>query len=316
MQTANRNPSTWGSALLTVLWLTAALSAIGVAVASNVRGETERAATNIDDAKAYFLAAGAIERASLRIKSGPPLYVYGTPWMDLNFPSGIVHVDIIPETSKLSLNSARADDFIRLLAALGVSEDAAFSISAAIVDWRTADPLHTSPYDAFYLAQAPSFLPPHASFTQNEELLLVQGITPDLYYGTSLDRNHAGLRDCVSVYGTTGGLDVNTARPETMQAVGLSPSDAAGIVNYRAQLGGVTAVQLAQMKQSIGPPAQRLGIGGQSIFTLRATARIRQPDGKLSDMRRTVSAQIRFALNGLQQNNLSGIEVLRWFDRG
>ncbi len=302
-----------GSALLMVLWLTAALSAIGLAVASNVRGETERAGTNVDDAKSYFLARGAMERTALRIIWGLPYYTPGTPAMDLDFPSGIVHVEIIPESSRLSLNGSRPEDLLRLLMALGTQESAAADMAAAIVDWRTPDPLHTSPYDAFYLAQSPSFLPPHASFAENEDLLLVKGITPDLFYGSSLGlsgQSHAGLRDCVSVFGAAGGIDVNTAQPETMQAVGLSPEDAAAIVKYRTEHGMITPREFAEMVQSIGPAARRLGIGGQTMFTLRATARIRQPDGRLSDMRRTVAALIKFSPLAP-----AGFQVLRWFDR-
>src|SRR3954466_5182742 len=86
-----------GSALLTVLLLTAALSAIGVAVSHNVRGETERASTNIDDTKAYFIARGAIDLAALRMQWGNDFFRPGTPAMDLPFPSAQVHIEIIPE---------------------------------------------------------------------------------------------------------------------------------------------------------------------------------------------------------------------------
>src|ERR1700733_483593 len=98
-----------GSALLMVLWLTAALSAVGLAVANNVRGETERTETNVDDTRSYFVARGAIERAALHILWGrqyfadgrPIYYVNGSPAMELTFPAADVHVDVIPETSKL-----------------------------------------------------------------------------------------------------------------------------------------------------------------------------------------------------------------------
>jgi general secretion pathway protein K len=294
-----------------VLWLTAALSAIGLAVANNVRGETERAGTNVDDAKSYFIARGAIERAALRMVWGMPFYTQGTPAMDLDFPTASVHVEIVPETSRLSLNAGRPEDLMRLLMALGTQENAAVDIANAIVDWRSPDPLHNSPLDSFYLALSPSFLPRHASFVENEELLLVKGITPDLFYGSSLDRSRAGLRDCVSVYGTTGGIDINTARAETMQAVGLSPEDAANIVKYRTEHQMIAPRDFGGIIQSIGPSARRLGIGGQTMFTLRATARIKQPDGKLSDLRRTVSALVKFP-----RNATTGFQVLRWFDRG
>ena len=307
-----------------VLWLTAALAAIGLAVASNVRGETERTATSVDDAKSYFAARGAIDRAALHIlwagyftdDRRPIYYVPGNPSMELVFPEADVHVDIVPEASKLSLNGSRPEDLYRLLVALGTPEDRAAQIAAAIVDWRKpVDPENPSPFDAFYLSQSPSFLPRHASFLENEELLLVQGITADLYYGASLGANHAGLRDCVSVYGSPGAVDINTAQPAVLQTIGLAAADVQSIMQLRATRPILDYKELANIAQSVGPAGSRLRIGGASMFTLRATARMRQPDGKLSDLRRTVAALVKFNLAGNFDNKPVGFEIVRWFDR-
>jgi general secretion pathway protein K len=224
-------------------------------------------------------------------------------------------VEIIPEASKLGLNQALPEEILRLLAALGVPEDRAGGIAAAMIDWRTpVTPVHASPFDAFYLAQSPSFLPRHSSFLENEELLLVNGITPDLYYGTSLDNSRAGLRDCVSVFGSPV-VDINTARAETLIAVGLSPSDAATIVQSRAHHPVLDPNEFSGIQQSLGPAGARLRLGGQSMYTLRASARLRQPDGKLSDLRRTVAALVKFHYPGNRQRKLAGFEVVRWYDR-
>jgi type II secretory pathway component PulK len=308
-----------------VLWLTAALSAIGLAVANNVRGETERTATHVDDVRAYFIARGAIQQAAMHVmwgsffrgSEGQPVYhIPGDPSMNLSYPSAEVHVDIIPETSKLSLNGSRPEYILRLLAALGVPEAQADDITASIVDWRTpVPPTQTSPFDAYYLSLSPSFLPRHASFLENEELLLVRGMTSDLYYGTSLDKSHSGLRDCLSVYGSAGPVDINTAQLPVLEAVGLAPEDAATIVRSRAGHPILAGAELAGIAQSLGPGGSRLMIGGQTMFTLRATARLKGPDGKLSDLRRTVAALVRFDIAG-SANGQPGFDVLRWFDRG
>jgi len=305
-----------GSALLTVLWLTAALSAIGLAVAHNVRGETERASTNVDDAKASFIARGAIERALLYTTWGQDYYKFGQPWIDFEFPGAHVRVEFIPETSKLSLNSSRPEEIVRLLLALGLPEEQANDIATAIIDWRTPlPPLETSPFDAFYLSRSPSFLPPHSSFQENEELLLVKGITPDLYYGTSLDGSRAGLRDCISVFSSGGTFDINTARREVLIAAGLSPADAETIVRSRADHPVTDYKELAAIQQSLGPAGGRLRIGGQTMFTLRATARLLQPDGKLSDMRRSVAALGKFIQPSDRFGRRSGFHIVRWYDR-
>jgi general secretion pathway protein K len=309
-----------------VLWLTAALSAVGLAVANNVRSETERTETNVDDARSYFVARGAIQRAALHVlwgrqyftqDGGPIYYVYGNPSMDLSFPSAEVHVDLIPETSKLSVNSSPPNDIFNLLLALGTPEDQATVITAAIVDWRTPlDPLHPSPFDPFYLSQSPSFFARHASFQENEEMLLVQGMTADLYYGSSLDNSRPGLRDCLSVYGSSGAVDINTAQLPTLEAVGLAPVDAAAIVANRARNPVIDYMVMAQIAQSLGPAGTRLRMGGQTMYTLRATARLKQPDGKLSDLRRTVSALVKFYFAGDPSGKPPGFEVVRWFQRG
>src|ERR1700687_4860045 len=59
-----------GSALLAVLWLTMALAALSLTLATTVRGETERMATAEDGLRAYYLATGAIDRALLWIEWG------------------------------------------------------------------------------------------------------------------------------------------------------------------------------------------------------------------------------------------------------
>lgn len=313
-----------GSALLMVLWLTAALSAVGLAVASNVRSETDRTKTNIDDARAYFLARGAVERAALhfewsgyRTPDGAPMYyVNGNPHMDLSFPAGDAHVEIIPEASKLSLNGSRPEEILRLLMALGAPEEQATQVTAAIVDWRTpANEMRASPFDGFYLSQIPSFVARHASFQENEELLLVKGMTPDLYYGNSLDGSRPGLRDCISVYGSAGTVDINTARRPTLEAIGIDPVDADLIIAQRTRQPFLDYMVLRELAESLGPAGRRLQIGGSTMFTLRATARFREPNGKLSDMRRTVSALVKFYLSGNRQGR-QDYDVVRWFDRG
>ncbi len=50
--TRRRANAAGGTALLAVLWLTAALSAIAFTVASTVRAETERTATDIEALRA------------------------------------------------------------------------------------------------------------------------------------------------------------------------------------------------------------------------------------------------------------------------
>jgi general secretion pathway protein K len=315
---------TAGSALIAVLWLVAALSAIAFSLASTVRSEIGRTSSSIDGLKAYYLATGAVERAILymgwqyyRNPDGNPLYYDGvSPALHFEFPSGRAVAELIPETSKLNVNHAPPEELYRLLLALGAGPERAREVALGIVEYRT--PLAAPPDLSGQLSSpvASSFRPRHASFEEIEELLLVRGMTPELFYGT-YERNaegrllpRHGLRDCLSVYGSTGGLDVNTADPAVMNAVGIPPEAVAGIVQLRGQRPVRSTEELKALGAGL-PGFDRLSIGGNSIYTIRATAQVRLPDGTFSDARRSVAALVRI----LDRSQYSEpYHVLRWYD--
>ncbi len=314
-----------GAALLAVLWLSAALSAIAFTVASTVRAETERTATDIDSLRAGYLATGAIDRALLYIQWGPvyknpdgtPKYFQSPmPLLRFNFPTGVASVEIVPETAKLNVNLALPVEIRNLLIAIGVDPAKADAITAGILDWRSPTPGGAfSQFDQHYLSLAPSFQARHASLHEIEELLLVQGVTPDLFYGsyTTDDEGkltrHPALRDCLSVFGSRGVIDVNTAEPAVMRAIGIPPDVITAIVNRR-RLGPIKGGDLAPLVSAAGTLSGRLGIVPSALVTLRATASPRLPDGKLSDMRRSVSATVKFLGPGFDE----AYHILRWYD--
>jgi general secretion pathway protein K len=307
-----------------VLWLTAALTAIAFTLANTVRGEVERSSTDADGLKAYYLAAGAIDRTLVYMESGPafrgpdgkPLFQEDvTRVLLLNYPHGVARVEYIPENSKLNVNMAPPRELTNLLLALGADPNRAQAIVSGILDWRAGTPGGSfSQFDQYYLSLTPSFRARHASLEEIEELLLVRGMTPDLFYGGyTRDAQgrfipHDGLRDCLSVYGSTGPLDVNTVTPEVMVAVGVAPDTAAAIVALRKIAPIQNVGQLAPF--SNGGGMGRLGMIGGPIATLRATAQLRLPNGQLSDVRRTASALIKT----LGQEWDPPFHIMRWYD--
>jgi general secretion pathway protein K len=313
-----------GAALLAVLWLAAALSAIAFTLANTVRGEIERSSTDADGLKAYYLAAGAIDRMLLYIESGPafvgpdgkPLYEPDvTRVVLLNYPTGMVRGEYIPEDSKLNVNFAERPELMNLLLALGVDPNRAQAIVAGILDWRGGTPGGSfSELDQYYLSLTPSFRARHASFEEIEELLLVRGMTPELFYGGyGQDAEgklipHSGLRECLSVYGSFATLDVNTVTPEVMVAVGVAPETAAAIVALRKIAPIRNMGQLAPFSNG-GRGMGRLGMITGSIITLRATGQLRLPNGQLSDVHRTVSAMVKL----LPEEN-PPFHIMRWYD--
>jgi general secretion pathway protein K len=313
-----------GGALLAVLWLSAALAAIAFALANTVRGETERASTAVDGLRSGYLATGAVRRAILymdwgRFNPDNPRYKPMGNGYAFDFPEGHADVEVIPETAKLSINVSKPEDLLRLLSVLGVQGERAQEIVAAILDWRDPQARESSAFDPFYQSLSPPYIAPHYLFGDIEELLSVKGVTPDLFYGTwdhapegSPNRliPRAGLRDCVSVFGTTDQFDANTAAPALLAAIGVSPEGIAAIVQQRRVRPFRTPDELAPLESVAGEGFARLGIGGHSIFTVRATARLRLQNGQLSDLRRTEAALVKLMPAGYD----APYHVLRWYD--
>jgi len=314
-----------GSALLAVLWLSAALGAIAFSLAATVRGEIEHTSTTLDGTRAYYLATGAIQRALFYMQWGPAYaapdgssryFSPGTSTLRFSFPTGEAIVDIAPEIAKLSLNRIAPEELARLLSVLGAGHDQALELTRAIVDWRTplteAGPTE---FDLYYQGLTPSFRAPHASFQHVEELLAVKGMTPELLFG-SLARDprgglaeRPGLMDCLSVYANGAIVDANTAAAPVLAAVGLSGDAVSAIMEARRRQPFRSARDLAGL--GFRPEVlARLSVGRGSVFTLRATARLRLADGKLSDLSRSAGATVSLGRGpaGL------GYQVLRWRD--
>lgn len=186
----------------------------------------------------------------------------------------------------------------------------------AILDWRAASEGGSfTPFDQYYLSLKPSFHARHASFEEIEELLLVRGMTPDLFYGRfepdAEDRlvPKPGLRDCLSVYGDVANFDVNTASPALMRGVGVGPAAIAGLLAYRAAQPIKSMNDIAALNDG-SPGFSRLGLSVSPVVTLRSTAHLRLPNGQFSDVRRSVSAVIGF----LKPENNPSYAILRWYD--
>ena len=231
-----------GSALLAVLWLSAALAAIGFSLATTIRGETERTSTALDGLRGYYLAAAGVDRAAVEALWGiqNPASRTIPEWatqVTYHFASGDVVVEFIPETAKLNVNRATLEDLTRLGMALGLDEVRADGLAHAI------DQARTGAGGPPGLMQQPSFQPSAASLQEIEELLSVPGVTPELFYGTYVPQQdaaggmhlvrRAGLVDCLSVYGLGSQVDVNTASPAVLAAVGMNPAAIAAVVARR-----------------------------------------------------------------------------------
>ncbi len=322
-----RRASEQGSALLAVLWMAAALAAIAFALSATVRSETSRVSGASDGLRTYYLASGSVERGIQWMLWGWTGYNQINPdgtaryWapnqsrMIMHYPSGDAVVELIPEQAKLNINTASQDELYRVAAAVSGDPALARTLAESIVDLLTPGP---TALDSFYLsiglAGGPTFRPRHASFEEIEELLLVRGMTPELFYGNyTADAEgrlfaRGGMRDCLSVWGSHGPYDINTASPALMEAMGVPPASIAQILQRRY----LRPFHDMGEAGSLGISTSGMTVGGNLMWTLRATARLRRPDGSPSDVIRTSAATIK--LLDRKQFFQMPLHVLRYYD--
>ena len=134
---------------------------------------------------------------------------------------------LIDEERKLNLNTVDAQVMSRFLQLLEVEEDTANEIANGIVDWRDSDSFLTHPNygaeDDYYEDLKFSYGAKDQPFETFQELLLVRGMTPDIFNR---------MRDYVTVFGS-GAINVNTAPREVLIALGLDESLVRKIIDFR-----------------------------------------------------------------------------------
>jgi type II secretory pathway component PulK len=189
---------------------------------------------------------------------------------------------ITDEDSRLNLNRATPDQLHRLLAELEVTKETRDIIVDSIQDWRDANEEHrlNGAESDYYLALPAPYKSKNADFDSVDELRLVRGVTPQIFYGTP---DHPGLVEYLTI-GGTGQVNANTASDVVLQTLGLAPAEAEQLRKGRPYLdvgaipSNVRARGVAFRVQSMAFRIEATGeVVGQGRRTLRAV--VQRPPG-------------------------------------
>lgn len=248
-----KNPSRFrrtchrGSILLYVVWAVMLLSLFAVGIASRAlfaAGMTERLSERL---RAVSLARGAVRYALLALEADDSLTVDGRMdlWADNAglfqahaLPGGTfqivargqaeppVRYGLVDEDGRLSLNTAPAEVLQRLCELAGLPKEDAEQVGASIEDWRDEDDRERQggAETLYYRSLSNGYDCKNGPFENLEELLLIRSVSPALYHA---------LAPHLTVYGS-GLLNLNTAAPAVLQALGLTNTGVTGLVEFRA----------------------------------------------------------------------------------
>lgn len=107
------------------------------------------------------------------------------------------------------------------------------TIIDSLKDWLDTDEDITGEgaESAYYQTLSPPYKSKNAPLDSLDELLLVQGITPEIFFGSN---GKPGIRDFLTVYGD-GQININTAPPMVLRALSadMTPERAEAMDSYR-----------------------------------------------------------------------------------
>ena len=192
-----------GSILIVVLWILLLISMLAGRYLSHNRGKAAAAAygwQSLVREQAFQSVlelyatggqplpeqenAGEIQPPADKENSEPAGATGLLPWHELTI-GGLVRES--PEKKRINLNSA-ADDVIRKQIRQGLGEDRleeADQVTDALLDWRDPDDLVRSDGAEvdFYRQEGVSYKPADGPFKSLTEMLLVRGVSPELFWG-------------------------------------------------------------------------------------------------------------------------------------
>lgn len=179
--------------------------------------------------------------------------------------NGFVTVKITDLERKFNINRANDQIMQQALTLVGVDAGEIPRVSAAITDWIDPDDVtHINGAESdYYQSQDPPYYAKNKPIDDLSELLLVRGITLDMFWGTS-STNHApaafqqvdrwgrpveqpvypiGLADVFTTL-SSGRININTASAQTLQIIPLVDENAAAqIIQQRSGPDGVDGTE-------------------------------------------------------------------------
>lgn len=258
---------------IVALWIVLTLAGLVLVFARAMRVEILAAANRLSDARAEWIARGALAFVIAQVDGwdGTAAYLPGENlvceavplgegyfWLLRPGPDDDVnyHFGIADESAKLNVNAAELDMLMKLP---GMTDE----FAASITDWRSPDiePAAGGAKNEYYLLLSPPYYCKSGPFETVEELLLVKGAGMDILFGEDANRNGVldpneddgdetlpadnmdgrldrGIYNFVTAYGRgqqPGLVNVNTAPGQVLFCLpGLDDADVDALLAKRA----------------------------------------------------------------------------------
>lgn len=237
-----------GVILLSVLWVVMILSIISLSLAAAVRTEVASSQDSFDLERAFFMARGAAEimyqdlTSDRDVFAGAPVERFNDEYL-WSVETGEVRVRLESGRGLIDINAASDVLLASMFDSLGVEQDIRNRLVDSILDWIDADDtphLYGSEVMDYELT-ARRRLPANRAFESVDELLFVNGLTREVFYGRLAQdpisggyRRVPGIRELVTTSSGSTGVNPNEASLDVLAALpGVSRALAESIVKER-----------------------------------------------------------------------------------
>lgn len=209
-----------GVALLMVIWILMLLTVIVTEFCYTMRSQTNITRNLKESTQAYYVAQAGINRAIAAVikdQMAPannrseeeaaldddqsPEWRINTEMPPIEFGQGSFTVRIQNESGRVDLNRAGPKILRAVLKGFDLDEEHRDTIVDSILDWRDANDRHrpNGAEDKYYQSLDPPYACKDADFDSVAELLLVKGVTPEIFY--------SGLEQITTVLPAAGDKD-------------------------------------------------------------------------------------------------------------
>ena len=314
-----------GSIVVLLAWILVALSLIALSFSGMVRMEVKATVNDVDLKQSHYIARSGVyytvNRILLQALQAPDPATAAPQESDgdlergkLRFAmaNGAAEIEVTDETGKINVNLANEDVLRNLMLQASLRQDEADTVVDSILDWRDPDqdarPLGAE--DAYYQGLPEPYHIKDGPFDNIEELLLVRGVTPEVFYGQKFkDESGAlvtrgGLVHFLTTYTSVNRININSAPVEVLASVpGVDRQRAEAIVQQRRE----KPFGAAEVGERLGPGTDTntmafLSAFRSNVFSLRSVARLNG---------RKVAAAIRCTI-GVDSASPSGYRVIYW----
>jgi general secretion pathway protein K len=186
----------------------------------------------------------------------------GRPYL-LPFDLGECDIRVMSEAGKVNINLVSESLLRKIMGNLGLEGERRDIVVDSIMDWKDPDDFYRTngAENNYYQSLKEPYACKNGDLSSIEELLLIRGVTSDLFNGRrgkggeeGSKGDSIGLKDIFCIYSPMGQIDINSAPPAVLRAVlGVPLEIARRIVKAREEKGFENQPDLLQRVPELVP---------------------------------------------------------------